>query len=143
MPQLQLEVEAALGQWEHMRDAIDLFLKEHYIDEKSCFTIMLCCEEWFINIVNHGYSKADNQSLRQSTVSLVMEYKELSAHMVILFIDSGVPFNPLQYSKPLLDQSVEERTIGGLGIYFIRTKMDQCQYEYRDEKNYFKMIKKL
>lgn len=143
MSQLQLEVSPFLANWDKMRGEIERFLLEQCFDSKMRYTILLCCEEWFVNIVNHGYVQASDESLKQAEIKLRIEVEEGQQSIVLTFIDAGIPFNPLIYTKPQLEQTAEERPIGGLGIFFIRAKMDHCLYEYKGEHNYFTMIKHL
>ena len=49
--------------------------------------------------------------------------------------DNGDPFDPEQIDDPDLELSVEERGIGGLGIYMVRQMMDSFEYDYSDGKN--------
>ena len=53
----------------------------------------------------------------------------------ITFIDSGVPFDPLNKADPDVTLSAEERKIGGLGIYMSKKAMDDMRYAYADGKN--------
>ncbi len=48
----------------------------------------------------------------------------------ICFIDQGKPFNPFAREDPDLTLSLEERPVGGLGIYMVKQFMDQAEYRY-------------
>ena len=54
---------------------------------------------------------------------------------MITFIDSGKPYDPLAKPDPDTTLSVEERQIGGLGIFMVKKSMDDVTYEYKDGKN--------
>jgi sigma-B regulation protein RsbU (phosphoserine phosphatase) len=58
-------------------------------------------------------------------------------------IDGGRPFNPLAKDDPDIMLSGEERGIGGLGIYMVKTMMDEVEYEYRDGCNQLTLRKQL
>ena len=49
--------------------------------------------------------------------------------------DEGVPFDPLAHEDPDVTLSVDERGIGGLGIFLVRRTMDEMRYEYGDGRN--------
>ena len=50
--------------------------------------------------------------------------------------DDGIAFDPFTSApEPDLDASVEERRIGGLGVYFVKTLMDEAAYERRGDRN--------
>jgi len=46
-----------------------------------------------------------------------------------------VPYDPLAREDPDTTLSVEERTIGGLGVYMVKKSMDGVFYEHRDGQN--------
>ena len=59
------------------------------------------------------------------------------------FEDEGIPYNPLEKKDPDVTLSVEEREIGGLGIYMVKKSMDEITYENKDGKNILTLMKKL
>lgn len=56
-------------------------------------------------------------------------------------IDSGVPYDPLAKSDPDVSLGVDEREIGGLGIYMVKKSMDDVRYKYEDGKNHLTVRK--
>ena len=62
--------------------------------------------------------------------------------VVITFIDNGTPYDPLAKADPDTTLSVEERDIGGLGIYMVKKTMDDISYEYRNGQNILRIKKK-
>ena len=63
--------------------------------------------------------------------------------MTLTFLDSGIPFNPLDRTDPDVSLPAEEREIGGLGIFMTRKSMDDVRYEFRDGQNVLTLIKRL
>ena len=61
----------------------------------------------------------------------------------LTFIDSGVPYNPLEKDDPDTTLSAEDRKIGGLGIFLVKKSMDDMRYESKDGKNILTLVKKL
>ena len=55
--------------------------------------------------------------------------------MTIRFIDSGIPYNPLEKEDPDVTLPAEKRGIGGLGVFMVKKSMDEVTYEYKDGKN--------
>jgi hypothetical protein len=49
--------------------------------------------------------------------------------------DAGIPFDPTETADADTTSSVEDRRIGGLGIYLLRQLMDTINYERIDGKN--------
>lgn len=63
--------------------------------------------------------------------------------VVLVFIDQGIPYNPLENKDPDITLNLEEREIGGLGIYMVKKIMDEVSYEYMDGQNILRMRKSL
>ena len=63
--------------------------------------------------------------------------------IVLVFIDQGIPYNPLENKDPDITLNLEEREIGGLGIYMVKKIMDEVSYEYMDGQNILRMRKSL
>ena len=63
--------------------------------------------------------------------------------MIITFIDSGKPFNPLNIVEPDISLSAEEREIGGLGIFLVKKTMNLVEYEYKNGQNILKIKKSI
>ena len=98
-----------------------------YLNQKLLLKIDLVVEEIFANIANYAYNNGDGD--------VEIEVKNIDNKVVILFEDSGVPFNPLEVPEVDVALPTEEREIGGLGIYMVRKIMDNVEYMYKENKN--------
>ena len=54
-----------------------------------------------------------------------------------------MPYDPLAKEDPDTTLSLEERAIGGLGIYMVKKSMDDITYEYKDGQNILAIKKNL
>lgn len=97
--------------------------------QKTKVQIDVAIDELFSNIANYAY----NPDVGDVTVT--METHENTRSVVITFIDKGKPYDPLKKDDPNVNASLNEREIGGLGIYIVKKSMDDVQYEYKDGKN--------
>lgn len=112
---------------ESMPDVIkfmDDILKEETVNKSDRAKLLVAVDELYSNICR--YSKASEAEI---TCHVVPEYVQ------IVFEDNGVAYNPLENDMPDITQNAEEREIGGLGIYMVRTMMDDVEYENADGKN--------
>jgi len=91
--------------------------------------VLLATEEALVNIFSYAYAESDPGQVR-----VVCEPAEKNG-LTIRFEDSGTAFNMLDADDPDLTLSIEERGIGGLGIFFIRQMIDELAYERKDGKN--------
>ena len=74
-----------------------------------------------------------------------MDIEAILGRETLRFIisDSGKPFDPTAAPEADVTLGVEDRPIGGLGIYLVRNIMDVVSYERTDGKNILSMTKRL
>lgn len=109
-------------------------LAERAWTAKDIRQVKLCVEEIYMNIVHYAY-RPDVGPVR-ITVEIPAD-----SRVVISFTDHGRPFNPLEAPPPDIDSGIDERKAGGLGIYLVRTKMDNVTYDYKDGQNILTITK--
>lgn len=98
--------------------------------------IRLVTEELVVNIVDYAYPDDDNGYID-------VEIGVDEENIMLRFRDGGVPFNPLVQEMPDTSLPMEQRRIGGLGIFLVIKKMDSVEYEYTDGENVLTVCKKL
>ncbi|MCG6552769.1 MAG: ATP-binding protein [Candidatus Magnetominusculus sp. LBB02] len=64
-----------------------------------------------------------------------------SSDFIVAIKNDGEPFDPDTVKTPDTDLPLEERQIGGLGIFLMKQLMDKIEYESRDGRNCLTMIK--
>ena len=101
---------------------------------KVTVQIDIAIDELFGNIAHYAYGKDTGDATVRVEVT-----EEQS--VIITFIDSGIPYNPLEKPDPDVAQSLEERQIGGLGIFMVKKSMDDITYEYKDGQNILRIKK--
>jgi len=57
--------------------------------------------------------------------------------------DDGKPFNPLTIPPPDISAPPRDRSVGGVGIYFVAQLMDDVAYERQGDTNYLILSKKI
>ena len=96
---------------------------------KPMMQISVAVEEIFVNIAHYAYKDKGGKGDATVKIRIADQTSE------IVFIDSGVQFDPLSAEEPDVTLSAEEREIGGLGIFMTQKTMDDVKYEYTDGKN--------
>lgn len=104
---------------------------------KAQMQIDIAIDELFGNIAHYAY----NPEVGPATVRVEVVENPLS--VVVTFIDKGIPYDPLAREDPDVDLSLEDRQIGGLGIYMVKKSMDEISYEYKDGQNILRIKKKI
>ncbi len=96
---------------------------------KAQTQIDIAIDEVFGNIANYAYAPGSGDA------TVRFAYDEV-AHMVELtFTDSGIPFNPLLKDDPDVTAPLEDRGIGGLGIFLVKKTMNSIDYRYENGQN--------
>jgi len=105
-------------------------------DKSVLHKIELASEEALVNIIRHAYKDMSGM------IEIRVQAKNGFAEITIL--DQGPPFNPLEMNINIdRNAGVEDRKIGGLGIFFIREYMDQILYRREENTNILTLIKAL
>ena len=106
------------------------------LNEQVESDIQLAVEEAYTNIVQHAYEG------KKEKVELNVEYQGDS--FIVVFTDYGKMFEPEALPPPDLTSDIEERPIGGLGLYLIRQMMDEVKFTFDAEKgNKLTMVKQV
>jgi len=96
----------------------------------------LAIEEAVVNVMKYAYPSG-----KQGNVTI--EATTNDTRLKFTIIDSGMPFDPTAKADADTTLSVEQRPIGGLGIYLVRQMMDSVNYERMDNLNVLTLRKKL
>lgn len=102
---------------------------------KAVMPITVALEEVFVNVAHYAYPDSSGE------VNLAIDFDIESRTMTFIMTDSGIPFDPLAKPDPDITLSAEERQIGDLGIFMMKTTMDDVNYAYTGGKNVLTMKK--
>lgn len=112
----------------------------HQVDTALCdknvlFEVNLITEEIFSNIARYAYpSGRGNVTVRSQNLA--------EPHGLCLeFVDSGVEYNPLAKEDPDVALPINEREVGGLGIFIVKNLCDSMEYQYIKGKNVLRLKK--
>lgn len=131
-----LKLSNKISELETIQLCLDELVEKWNVPAALGMTLNLVIEEAFTNVVNYAYDDSDEHCIE---IVFEMQDKILS----ISLIDDGIAYDPTQNATPDLSLSVEERKIGGLGVYLIKTMMDEVEYERKAGKNILLMRKKI
>ena len=122
---------------ESIADAVDFVkskAKNLPFSNKEKYQLEIAVDEIMNNIASYAYQ----DGVGKAEIKVETDSKSIS----ITFMDSGVPYNPLEKEDPDTTLSAEERGIGGYGIFLVKNMMDDVKYEYKDNKNVLTITKK-
>jgi anti-sigma regulatory factor (Ser/Thr protein kinase) len=127
------------NRWEEMPDIVAMverFGAEHACPGQVINDVNVVLDEVLSNIISYGYEDGE-----QSDILVRLDYRP--GEVLVEVEDAGKPFDPLKAPPPDLGVPLEARQVGGLGIHFIKSLMDDVAYARVDGKNRLRLRKKL
>jgi len=77
----------------------------------------------------------------QFFVELAIEIDVAGLHVTLTTIDNGVVFDPTTNATPDIDADLDDRAIGGLGMFLVREMTDTQHYQRIDGQNRFRVTR--
>ena len=100
------------------------------------FKIRLVLDELCTNVINYAHRDDLDHDM---TVTIESDDDEVRVEIV----DDGDPFNPLEDApEPDTESALADRRIGGLGVYFVKTLVDDARYWRDNDKNHVALSKR-
>lgn len=132
---LSLKLESSLEALGQIERAVEEFGAEHEWPAELLFHVQLTLDELATNVINHGYG--------ESGYSFQITVKSKPEAVQIELVDEARPFDPLKNAPhPAIDAGVQERKVGGLGVYIVKELMDELEYRRENGKNCLTLVKK-
>ena len=135
MRELKL-AEAQLETLPEVLAFIDGILEEIECSMKAQMQIDVVAEELYVNVAHYAYAPGTGPLTIQAEAGADRE-------LTITFIDEGVPYDPLARPDPDITLSIEERPVGGLGIFMVKNTMDDMTYRREDDRNVLTIRKRV
>lgn len=112
---------------------VEAFLKAHSVPPGPSYKVQLALEEVVTNVIKYGF---DDDDAHEIEVSLAIQKESIE----LAVQDDGHEFDPLSDAPPPdLDLSLEERSIGGLGLHLVRQMVDRVTYQRQGDCNRLEM----
>ena len=132
---LQFSVVNDLREIAVAADKIDEFCSVHGIPPATAYAVNLSVDELLTNTISYGYEDSE-----EHRIDLMIR---LDGDMLAVEIsDEGVAFEPDSADAPDVDAPIDERPIGGLGIFLARQMMDSFDYRRDEGRNMVTLSKK-
>lgn len=102
------------------------------IEELKLMNLQLAVEEVAVNVCNYAYPSPPGE--------VTIRHATRDGRFLVEIVDQGIPFDPLSLPAPDTSLDIEERHIGGLGIFFVRRVMNEVRYEREGDRNHLTLI---
>ncbi|CAA7619512.1 Serine phosphatase RsbU, regulator of sigma subunit [Candidatus Terasakiella magnetica] len=124
-----------VAELERLAKVVDEFIEKHALPEKLAFNTNVCLDELITNIISYGY---EDDGQHDIVVSFSFDGHEFRTEI----IDGAKEYNPfIEAPEPDLDLGVDDRPIGGLGVFLVKEFMDGTEYMHCDGRNTTTLIK--
>jgi serine/threonine-protein kinase RsbW len=105
-----------------MREFVRQAAEDAGMDEGDTYAVQLAVDEACSNIIEHACNGECDQEIEITCTTS-------AEHLTIMIRDHGESFDPASVPVPDLDAGIENRPVGGLGIFLMRQSMDEITYE--------------
>lgn len=123
-----IELDAELAGLDAANEALDNFALAHRWPEPALFPVRLALEEVLMNVITHGSDGTRVPRVR-------IRFGQTGERFVMEIADDGIAFDPLDAPEPDLEADLDDRPIGGLGVYLVRQLMDSVNYHHEGGRN--------
>jgi serine/threonine-protein kinase RsbW len=107
-----------------MRD----FIAPLGLPARLVYRLELVLEEALMNRLRHAFPDG-----RRASTEVTL--RVLPEDLLLRLEDDGIPFDPLQAAAPRAASSIEDATVGGLGLPLTRKAASACCYERLNGRN--------
>ena len=115
---------------------LETIAEEKNISQALTMSLNLALEEAVTNVILYAYPEGTD-----GLVDIEAVLRDDSLEFILS--DSGKPFDPTAAPEADITLGVEERQIGGLGIYLVKQIMDSVTYKRENGRNILHMTKKI
>jgi serine/threonine-protein kinase RsbW len=132
----QLRLKTQLAELARLAGETSRLGAVYHLQDEVIAHLNLVLEEVVSNIIRHGYRGRED-----GEVSLAIR---ISPEAIAVTVeDQGMPFNPLGLPDPDLTVPLEEREVGGLGVYLVRKLTDELDYRSEGGRNILRMVMRI
>jgi len=121
-----LRVASDLGNLEVIRKFVEQGAKESGLSEDGVSGLRLAVDEACANIIMHGY--------RELSGDIEITITAGADQIQVALEDWAPSFNPLKRASGRdFDKPLDQRALGGMGVFLIRDNTDSAEYQLRDD----------
>lgn len=124
----QITRAAELESLSVFREFISDCCSRHEVPSETVFELKLAVDEACTNVIEHGYKGMDPGSI-------ILSFRIEPDRILVQITDFGHVFEPASAPKPDVEAALEDRPLGGMGLYLIYQTMDNIDYESSEEGN--------
>ena len=113
---------------------VDAFCEERELSPEIAYAVNLSIDEILTNTISYGYD--DDEPHR---IEIIVRLE--GAALMVVIVDDSAPFDLSASPEADLDATLDEREVGGLGLFLVHQMMDNVEYERVDGCNVVTLTK--
>ncbi|GDY12855.1 histidine kinase [Planctomycetota bacterium] len=102
------------------------------LEKKKAYGLRLAMDEVATNIITHGYDENGKSG------SIIISGEVTERELILVLEDTAPPFDPRSLLSPEekdLKRPLEERNVGGLGVFLAFKALDRFDYQHTGTHN--------
>ena len=132
---LEISLVNDLRELARLAARIDEFCEARNLGPQIGYAVNLSVDEILTNTISYGY---DDEEPHKIEVVVSMEGDTI----VVVIVDDSTAFDLSQTPDADVESSVEERALGGLGLFLVHQMMDGVEYRRMDGRNVVTLTRK-
>jgi len=128
LKRFQITRAAELESLNIFRKFITECCEKNTIERNIVLEIKLAVDEACTNIIQHGYKDLNPGSI-------ILSFRIEENLILVQITDFGHVFEPVKATQPNIEAALEDREMGGLGLFLIYQTMDNIDYQSSVECN--------
>jgi serine/threonine-protein kinase RsbW len=134
----QLRIPSETDNLELIREFVTKVAEKVGFQSDDIGKIELACDEACTNVIKHAYAPDINDGKNNLDILIKVNYDKFT----LVVTDHGKGFDPKTIKSPDMKEYLAQLKVGGLGIYLMKTLMDEVDYQMEPGvKNQVKMVK--
>jgi len=125
---LEISLVNDLKEIARVAEQIDEFCASQDLTSEVAYAVDLALDEILTNTISYGY---DDDEPHRIEIILSLEAEAL----VIVIVDDSAAFDLSNAPTPDIGASLEERPLGGLGLFLVHQMMDSVEYRREGGRN--------
>jgi len=117
----ELQVKSRTENLSKIREFIQDFASSAGFNQDTIDNMMLAVDEACTNIIKHAYKLYPDGEI-------IIKIKYENKKLIITIIDYGNAFQPESIPEPNIQEYYHQHRVGGLGMYLMKTLMDDVKY---------------
>ena len=132
----EIKIANNVDEIHRLADFVEELGAELDLSPAMVMSINLALEEAVVNIILYAYPQDQLHEIR-------LKVTASGQQLIFLLSDSGMSFDPTRVPEPDVTLPLEERPVGGMGVFLIRKIMNEVTYERIGGENKLTMKKNI